>query len=586
MSRFAMWEPETVYGTAPATLRNYVEIAGESLKRKPDLASHRAGRSMTAERQNERRRSVAGGVDPYVNYITIGQHLALLVNTPTAEDRGSGAFRYTFVPDQAFRPAGSTWDVARDLVMHRHKGLFPTAGRFSFSTTDRHMALALQMLGADEAEGAAIPAIDPSIFSPCAALGSSASATPLDVTVRVGDTVYTLDVDMIDIDLAWNRRLRTSSHTSTPQGVMGGGLVSAAVKLRWIYDDSTAFLMGVFRERTSVAITVTLQGELIGGGIYEELEFYFPVCKMNGDPPTLKGQGFGNLDFTAANEALLSRSAGYPFRVRVTNLRLPAVPGGLVATAGAEIVDLAWDAVVSASSYTVKRALVTGGPYTDIGDMITELMFTDTGLTNGTEYFYVVSATNSTGEGPDSDEDSATPVGVPAVGDELLVNGSFEDAPVGGEIPGWTEVLGTTWQRAGLPSWGAPPPGGSYMAYPGTTWDGSGMSELRQDVDVSVYAAAIDAGTKTFEWSSYGSAKSTVPWDECKLIIESRSAGGTVLNSYSTNIGTYLGSWRHMYRVWTPPVLTRTIRARLRCFHKSGTTNDAYHDACSLKALT
>src|SRR4029079_9822703 len=40
---------------------------------------------------------------------------------------------------------------------------------------------------------------------------------------------------------------------------------------------------------------------------------------------------------------------------------------------------------------------------------------TDTGLTNGTAYFYVVTANNTVGEGPNSNEASATPVAPPTV---------------------------------------------------------------------------------------------------------------------------------------------------------------------------
>ena len=87
----------------------------------------------------------------------------------------------------------------------------------------------------------------------------------------------------------------------------------------------------------------------------------------------------------------------------------PAAPAGLMATAGNAQVSLSWTTSTGATSYHVKRATTTGGPYTQISSPTTT-NFTDTGLTNGTTYFYVVSAVNSTGESANSTQASAAPV--------------------------------------------------------------------------------------------------------------------------------------------------------------------------------
>ncbi len=87
----------------------------------------------------------------------------------------------------------------------------------------------------------------------------------------------------------------------------------------------------------------------------------------------------------------------------------PAAPTGLQTTAADAQVSLAWSASATATSYNVKRATATGGPYTKISSP-TAPNFIDTGLTNGTTYFYVVSAVNSTGESANSTQASATPV--------------------------------------------------------------------------------------------------------------------------------------------------------------------------------
>jgi hypothetical protein len=90
---------------------------------------------------------------------------------------------------------------------------------------------------------------------------------------------------------------------------------------------------------------------------------------------------------------------------------VPAAPTGLAATAGNGAVTLTWNAGGGATSYTVKRGAASGGPYTSIGTVTnpSPASFTDTGLTNGTTYYYVVSGTNSAGTSPNSAEVAATP---------------------------------------------------------------------------------------------------------------------------------------------------------------------------------
>ena len=87
---------------------------------------------------------------------------------------------------------------------------------------------------------------------------------------------------------------------------------------------------------------------------------------------------------------------------------IPSTPSGLQASPGDAQVGLTWNVSNGATSYNLKRATTTGGPYTTIGSS-TMSSFTNTGLTNGTSYFYVVSALNSAGESANSAEVNATP---------------------------------------------------------------------------------------------------------------------------------------------------------------------------------
>src|ERR1700689_1471316 len=84
-----------------------------------------------------------------------------------------------------------------------------------------------------------------------------------------------------------------------------------------------------------------------------------------------------------------------------TGMGVPAVPAGLSAAAGNAQVALNWTASSGATAYDVKRSITTGRPYAQILPP-TVPNFTDTGLTNGTKYFYVESASNSVAQGASS----------------------------------------------------------------------------------------------------------------------------------------------------------------------------------------
>jgi cellulose 1,4-beta-cellobiosidase len=84
----------------------------------------------------------------------------------------------------------------------------------------------------------------------------------------------------------------------------------------------------------------------------------------------------------------------------------------LTATAGNAQVTLVWPAVSGASSYNLKSATNNGGPYIVVTN-VTTTNYTNTGLLNGTGYYYVVSALNIAGESTNSVSASTTPQAPP-----------------------------------------------------------------------------------------------------------------------------------------------------------------------------
>jgi regulation of enolase protein 1 (concanavalin A-like superfamily) len=135
------------------------------------------------------------------------------------------------------------------------------------------------------------------------------------------------------------------------------------------------------------------------------------VGRFNGTPPDTLYVGLvvcsvanGTLNTsTFSNAQITGGNGGAPI---VT----PAAPAALLAGPGENVVSLRWQPSFGASSYTVKRATSSGGAYSTVASGITASSYTDTTVSNGTAYYYVVTATNFAGTSGNSPEDIATPV--------------------------------------------------------------------------------------------------------------------------------------------------------------------------------
>lgn len=153
----------------------------------------------------------------------------------------------------------------------------------------------------------------------------------------------------------------------------------------------------------------------------------------------------------------------------------PSAPTGLSAAAGNTQITLTWTASAGATSYHVKRS-TTSRAETQISAP-TANSFTDTGLTNGAKYFYVVSAVNAGGESANSSEVSATPT-APA---------TPPPTPTGLQAtPGNTQVALT---------WNATTGATSYHVKRSTTSGGPFNSTLASPTGTNYTDAAVINGT-------------------------------------------------------------------------------------------
>ncbi|MDR6881474.1 pectinesterase family protein [Bacillus sp. 3255] len=110
-----------------------------------------------------------------------------------------------------------------------------------------------------------------------------------------------------------------------------------------------------------------------------------------------------------------------------------AAPADVAAIAYDGSVELSWSRVPGADSYSIKRSTVSGGTYTTLTGT-SNTSYTDTSITNGTMYYYVVTALNASGESASSEEIIANPAMVLTVaqngtGDFSSIRSALESIP-------------------------------------------------------------------------------------------------------------------------------------------------------------
>lgn len=200
----------------------------------------------------------------------------------------------------------------------------------------------------------------------------------------------------------------------------------------------------------------------------------------------------------------------------------PGAPTNLTATAGNAQVSLSWTASSGATSYNVKRSTTSGGPYSNIATGVTSTSFTNTGLTNGTTYFYVVSGVNSSGESPNSNQASATPMGTP----DFTISASPSSQTVkAGSNTTYTVSVGALNGFTGTVSLGVSglPSGGTGSFNP-TSVTGSGSSTLTVSTTTSTTTGSF---TLTITGTSGSLSHSTT------VGLTVKAAGGGTSNAHS-----------------------------------------------------
>ena len=96
---------------------------------------------------------------------------------------------------------------------------------------------------------------------------------------------------------------------------------------------------------------------------------------------------------------------------------------------GSAAVILNWSATTGATSYNINRSLTSGSGYATIAAGVATTTYTDYSVSNGTTYYYEVSAVDAGGVGPNSAQASALPAATRSRDPVLAKGQSFPKNP-------------------------------------------------------------------------------------------------------------------------------------------------------------
>jgi len=211
----------------------------------------------------------------------------------------------------------------------------------------------------------------------------------------------------------------------------------------------------------------------VSGGPYGELTSSPTAATSWSDTTVSNGTTYLYV-VTAVNLSAQESAASAEVSATPLDTTPPAAPTGLAALAGDGEVALDWDdnGEVDLSGYRVWRSTTSGGPYSQVnGGTLLTSDWLDTGVTNGTTYFWVVTAVDAVGnESAASAQVSATPTAPPSGGTPWINEFHYDDSgrdsnefvelagPAGFDLTGW-QVLAYN--------------GGNGQVYASATWSGT-----------------------------------------------------------------------------------------------------------------
>ena len=229
-------------------------------------------------------------------------------------------------------------------------------------------------------------------------------------------------------------------------------------------------------------------------GIYTDFYTITYKAASAGQTLTLTELKTGNIAGTSGSVDLIAAALATP----PVLVAAPAAPVLNSATAGDGQIALSWTPGAGVNtSYSVFRSTASGSEgATPIATGITGTTFTDTGLSDGTTYYYTVEGVNSSGSSKPSNELLAKPVAVTVISTGAL-SGTQVTAAASYNL---TQLGSTDWIHFGR--------GGSYNAVDRKSTGGSKISNV-SSIGSGAVAGGYSTGSRTSTWTDGSPTSST-----------------------------------------------------------------------------
>ncbi len=236
-------------------------------------------------------------------------------------------------------------------------------------------------------------------------------------------------------------------------------------------------------------------------GLTNGVTYYYVVTAVNGG-----GESQESAEVSATPQAVM-----------------PTAPVGVVATAGDKTVTVTWSAIAGAPFYNIYWSTISGVTKAT-GAKLSSVSspYTHAGLTNGTTYYYVVTAVNGDGESLESAQVSATP-SLPPLGTPLNLSATpgvqsvaLQWSPVADatsyniywrKFPGVTTSNGTLLAQATSPYKHAGLTAGIYyyiVTAVGQVGEGAASSEVSAPANLVMFVTSATGSGTLRTWADAG----------------------------------------------------------------------------------